>query len=162
MLRDAAAAGSEPGADRRRALRRWVERLDEFRALALEPDQRPLAGQGAGNDHAIGGDAVPMRVERDDRKLPRAAQPLRARDEEFARPGAAEDRRRYQAEHRPALCFDRGAHGVACAIERRFARDPALDEIGRSELELRLDQADEPRPLMGELKHSAAAPAVAI
>ena len=45
------------------------ERLDKVRALALEPDQRPFAGQGEGNDRAIGGDALPMRVERDDRNL---------------------------------------------------------------------------------------------
>ena len=69
VLRDAAAAGSEPAADRRRALGRRVERLDELRALALELDQRPLAGQGAGNDRAIGGEAMPMRIKRDDRNL---------------------------------------------------------------------------------------------
>ena len=32
-------------------------------------------------------------------------------------------------------------------------RDPAFDEIGAAELELRLDEADEPRPLAGELQH---------
>ena len=32
-------------------------------------------------------------------------------------------------------------------------RDPALDEIGAVELELRLDQAHEPRPIGGELEH---------
>ncbi len=31
--------------------------------------------------------------------------------------------------------------------------DPALDEIGAVELELRLDQAHKPRPLRGELEH---------
>ena len=51
------------------------------------------------------------------------------------------------------LRFDRGAHAVACALERRFACDPAFDEIGAVELELRLDQADEPSPLAGELEH---------
>src|SRR5580698_102992 len=74
-------------------------------------------------------------------------------DEKFARPGAAKNRRGREAEHRPSLRFDRGAHSFTRAIERRFARDPALDEIGAIELELRLDQADEPRPLTGKLKH---------
>src|SRR5580700_5088239 len=62
-------------------------------------------------------------------------------DEKFARPGAAKNRRGREAEHRPSLRFDRGAHSFTRAIERRFARDPALDEIGAIELELRLDQA---------------------
>ena len=69
VLCDAAAAGSEPGTERRCALGRDVERLDEFRAFALKFDQRPLAGQGAGNDRAVGGEAMPMRVKRDDEYL---------------------------------------------------------------------------------------------
>ena len=48
---------------------RGAQRLDELRALACQPDARTLAGQGAGNDGAVRGDAMPMRVERDDRKL---------------------------------------------------------------------------------------------
>src|SRR5277367_4358578 len=68
-------------------------------------------------------------------------------DEEFSRPGAAEDRRRDQADHGPALRFDRRAHSGARAHERRFASDPALDEIGPVEFELRLDEADQPRLL---------------
>ena len=46
-----------------------------------------------------------------------------------------------------------GAHAVARALERRFARDPAFDEIAAVELELWLDEADEPRPRARELKH---------
>ena len=69
VLCDATAAGSEPGTDRRRAVGRGVQRLDKVRALAFELDQRPLAGQGERNDRSIGGDALPMGVERDDRKL---------------------------------------------------------------------------------------------
>ena len=41
----------------------------KLRALALKPDERPLAGQGQGNDRSVGGDALPMRVKRDDRNL---------------------------------------------------------------------------------------------
>ena len=69
VLGDAAAAGSEPAADRRRAFRRGVQRLDKLSALAFELDERPLAGQGAGNDRAVGGEAMRMRVKRDDRDL---------------------------------------------------------------------------------------------
>jgi len=69
VLRGAAATSAEPGAYRLGALGRGAQRLDELRALARQPDARPLAGQGAGNDGAVRGDAVPMRVERDDRKL---------------------------------------------------------------------------------------------
>ena len=69
VLRGAAAAGSEPGADRLRASGEAVERLDKLCALAVKLDQRPLAGQGARNDRAVGGDAMPMRIERDDRNL---------------------------------------------------------------------------------------------
>ena len=54
---------------------------------------------------------------------------------------------------RPALRFDRGANGGARPLKRRFAFDAALDEIGSADLELRLDQAHEPRPLRGELQH---------
>src|SRR5580692_6192486 len=75
------------------------------------------------------------------------------RDQKFPRPGAAKDRRRHETEHRPALGFDRGAHAVACALERRFACHPAFDEIGAIKLELWLDEADEPSPLAGELEH---------
>src|ERR1700729_2082076 len=74
-------------------------------------------------------------------------------DQEFPRPGAAKDRRRHEAEHRPALRFYRGAHAVACALERRFVCHPAFDEIGAVKLELWLDEADEPGPLAGELEH---------
>src|SRR5580704_53276 len=75
------------------------------------------------------------------------------RDQKFPRPGAAKDRRRHETEHRPALGFDRGEHAVACALERCFACHPAFDEIGAAKLELWLDEADEPSPLAGELKH---------
>src|SRR4029077_3226841 len=75
-------------------------------------------------------------------------------NDEFARPSATEDRRGDEADYRPALRFDRGAHTIAGACKRRFARAPALDEIGAVELELGLDQADEPRPLSGKLKHA--------
>ena len=74
-------------------------------------------------------------------------------DQEFPRSAAAEDRRRNEAERRPALRFDRGAHSGARACERRFASDPALDDVGPSELELRLDEADEPRRLGSEFQH---------
>ena len=43
--------------------------LDQFGPLAGEPDPRPLARQRAGNDRPVGGDALAMRVERDDREL---------------------------------------------------------------------------------------------
>src|SRR5271168_2538045 len=74
-------------------------------------------------------------------------------DEKFPRPGAAEDRRWDEADHRPALRFDRRAHTVAGAHKRRFVLDPAFDEIHLADLELGLDQADEPRSLSGELQH---------
>ena len=41
----------------------------------------------------------------------------------------------------------------AGALKRRFGFDLALDEIGFTDLELRLDQAHQPRPLRGEFKH---------
>src|ERR1700735_1197594 len=63
-------------------------------------------------------------------------------DQKFPRPCAAEDRRRDEAEHCPALRFDRGAHSVARPLKRRFTPDPALDEFAPAELELRLDKAD--------------------
>src|ERR1700733_3334987 len=63
-------------------------------------------------------------------------------DQKFPRPCAAEDRRRDEAEHCPALRFDRGAHSVARALKRRFAPDSALDEFAPAKLELRLDKAD--------------------
>ena len=69
VLGGAAAAGSEPGADRRRAFGRDDQRLDELCALAIRLDQSPLAGQGAGNDRAIGREPMPMRIKRDDRNL---------------------------------------------------------------------------------------------
>src|SRR3984885_1410141 len=74
-------------------------------------------------------------------------------DQKFPRPGAAENRRPHETDHRPALGFDRGAHAVACALERRFACHPALDEIGAAKLELRLDQAHKPRSLRCELEY---------
>src|ERR1700722_9791210 len=74
-------------------------------------------------------------------------------DQKFPRPGAAKDRRRHETEHRPALRFDRGAHAGACVLERRFACDPAFDEICAVKLELWLDEADEPSPLASELEH---------
>ena len=66
VLHDATAAGPKPGTDRRRALGRGVERLDKLRALALKLDPCPLAGQGAGNDRAVGREPMPMRIKRDD------------------------------------------------------------------------------------------------
>ena len=69
VLRGAAAAAAEPAADRRRALGRRGQRLDQFRALGRGLDQRSLAGQGERNDRSVGGDAVPVRIERDDRNL---------------------------------------------------------------------------------------------
>ena len=69
VLRGAAAAAAEPGAERFGALGTVVERLDEFGALAREPDARALAGKRAGNGRAVRGDAVAPRVERDDRKV---------------------------------------------------------------------------------------------
>ena len=69
VLRGAAAAGAEPAADRLRAPGRRVQPLDELRAPALALDERALAGQGQGNDRSVGGDAVSMRVERDDQNL---------------------------------------------------------------------------------------------
>src|SRR6185437_7014041 len=74
-------------------------------------------------------------------------------DEEFPRARAPEDRRGDQAERGPALRFDRRAHGRAGALERRFAPDPALDEIARPEFELRLDEADDPGGARRELEH---------
>src|ERR1700722_12848037 len=61
------------------------------------------------------------------------------RDQKFPRPGSAKDRRGHETEHGPALGFDRGADAVACSLERRFACDPALDEIAAVKLELWLD-----------------------
>jgi hypothetical protein len=69
VLRGATAASAEPAAYRLGALGRGAQRLDELRALAREPDTSTLAGQGAGNDHAVRGEPMPMRVERDDREL---------------------------------------------------------------------------------------------
>ena len=46
-----------------------AQRLDKLCALGLDLDQRPLAGQGAGNDRAVGREPMPMRIERDDRNL---------------------------------------------------------------------------------------------
>src|SRR6185312_13623358 len=74
-------------------------------------------------------------------------------DEEFARPRAAGDRRGDEAEHGPAISFDRRAHTDAGALERRFSPDPALDEIAPFEFELRLDEADEPGRARRELQH---------
>ena len=42
------------------------ERLDKLRALALKLDPCSLAGQGAGNDRAVGREPMPMRIKRDD------------------------------------------------------------------------------------------------
>ena len=66
VLRGAAPAAAEPAADRLCALGRGVQRPDQVRALALKLDQRPLAGQGQGYDRSVGGDALPMGVERHD------------------------------------------------------------------------------------------------
>src|SRR5271155_3869143 len=74
-------------------------------------------------------------------------------DQEFPRSGAADDRRRDEAEHRPALRFDAGADARGGAFERRFASDPALDDVGAADLELRLDEADQPRVASGEIEH---------
>ena len=54
---------------------------------------------------------------------------------------------------RPALRFDAGADVGARAFERRFAPDPALDDVSPADLELRLDEAHEPRRLGGEFQH---------
>ncbi len=69
MLGDTAATGSEPRAERVYAFGRAFERVDDDRMLAFGFDQRPLAGQGAGDDRAIGGEPMPMRIKRDDRNL---------------------------------------------------------------------------------------------
>src|ERR1700722_2755041 len=74
-------------------------------------------------------------------------------DQKFPRTGAAEDRRQYETERGPALCFDRRAHALARALERCLVFNPPFDEIAPAEFELRLDEADEPRPLCGELEH---------
>src|SRR5262249_40350517 len=58
-----------------------------------------------------------------------------------------------EAERGPALCFDCGAHGGAGALERRLARDPALDEIDAVEFELWLDQTHQPCLVSCELEH---------
>ena len=49
--------------------------------------------------------------------------------------------------------FDRRAHALARALERRLVLNPPFDEIAPAEFELRLDEADQPRPLCGELEH---------
>ena len=49
--------------------------------------------------------------------------------------------------------FDRRAHALARALERRLVFNPPFDEIAPAEFELRLDEADQPRPLCGELEH---------
>ena len=41
----------------------------------------------------------------------------------------------------------------ACAFERRLVFNPPFDEFAPAEFELRLDEADQPRPLSGELEH---------
>src|SRR5271166_1452981 len=66
------------------------------------------------------------------------------RREEFPGPRAAEHRRANQADEGPALRRDACADVVAGALERLFASDPALDDLGQANLELRLDQTDEP------------------
>ena len=67
------------------------------------------------------------------------------REQELLSAAAAEDRRRDEAEDRPAERRDSGADLVAGARERGLAPDPALDDVRRADLELRFDEADEPR-----------------
>ncbi len=69
VLRRAAATPAEPAAERLGALGGGVQRLDQFRAFSLKPDPRSFAGQGQGNDQPVGGDALSMSIERDDRNL---------------------------------------------------------------------------------------------
>src|SRR5689334_20693605 len=63
-------------------------------------------------------------------------------DQKFPRARAAQDWRGDEAEHAPALRFDRRAHGGAGALERSFVSDPSLDQIAPAKLELRLHEAD--------------------
>src|ERR1700722_4641045 len=86
-------------------------------------------------------------------ETPSSGSAMARRDQKFPRPGAAEDRRWHETEHRPALRFDRSAHAIACALKRRFVLNPPFDEIGAVKLELWFDEADEPSPLAGELEH---------
>ena len=153
MLRGAAAAGSEPGADRRRALGRGVERLDELRALALKLDPRPLAGQGAGNDRAVGREPMPMRIERDDRnlfeRLSHGARAIR-NSRAPAPPRIGEGMRPSTVQPCASIVARTPSHArssAASLLTRPLTRSAA------AELELRLDEADEPRPLARELQH---------
>ncbi len=69
VLRGAASASAEPGADRRRPLGARAQALDKLSALARRKDARALARQNAGHGRPVRGDAVAARVERHDRKL---------------------------------------------------------------------------------------------
>src|SRR5574337_1498829 len=67
------------------------------------------------------------------------------REKELLRPSAAQDRRGNKPQRRPAEPFDEGADLGAGAGERRLVPDPPLHELPRADLELRLDESDEPR-----------------
>ena len=69
VLGRAAAASPIPGAEGFCALRSGVQDLDEFAARAGKHDAHALAGQGVRDNRAAVGDAIAMRVERDDSEL---------------------------------------------------------------------------------------------
>src|SRR5579871_2717761 len=66
------------------------------------------------------------------------------RDQEFPRARSAEDRRRHDAERRPALGLDHAAHLKAGSLESRLASNLTFDDLRGADLELWLDQAHEP------------------
>src|SRR5271166_1613932 len=80
------------------------------------------------------------------------ASAMARRKEEFPRPGAAQNRRGNEADHGPAGGLDACPDVGAGAGQRLIASDPTLDDLRPSDLELRLDEADEPRSPRRELE----------
>src|SRR5271165_6193642 len=66
------------------------------------------------------------------------------RDQEFLCSAAAEDWRGNRAEKRPPFSRDAGADLLAGPRERAFGPNSAFDDVRRADLELRLDETDEP------------------
>ena len=114
-----------------------------------------LAGQRQGRDGPVGRDAFAARVEPDDRHVRGWLSHGRAAIEEFPRPRAAGDRRGDEADAGPAERLDRSAHGGAGALLSAASFfTPAFDELVAADLELRLDQADEPGRPRREREHA--------
>ena len=151
---------AEPAAERLGALGRWRSGSRRVRRACPRAHARALAGQRAGNDRAPRRDAAPMRVERDDRKL-------LERLSHGARQGGILSPRRRRAtatgsrREASSPAPRRRRARVAGALERGLAPDPAFDDVRRAGLELRLDEADEPRAVAPRARGHAAGPAAA-